>query len=96
MDAVTGVSFLKMLVQQRLVDKEDIDKAVKIASSKSPSAAFDAAQQHFILKHGQGVLDGYLAFAKGTRWLAMLRRDFDRKVFEKAVDELDSLFGGGS
>lgn len=94
MDAQTGIQFLVLLVQQGLADKEDIEKAVEIAGSKSPSASFDAAQLHFTLRHSQSASGGYLAFAKGTRWLAVLRRDSGRKAFEEAVAEFAKLVGG--
>jgi hypothetical protein len=93
-DAQTGIQFLVLLARQGLADKEDIEKAVEIAGSKSPSASFDAAQLAFVLRHGQAVSNGYLAFAKGTRWLAVLRRDSGRKAFEEAVAELVKLVGG--
>lgn len=94
MDAQTGVGFLKLLVAQELADAEDIAKAIEIAKAKSPSASFDAAGRAFAIRHGGAVSNGYLAFAKGTRWLAMVRRDEGQAAFDKAADELRQLVGG--
>ena len=87
MDAKNGLQFLAVLFSDSRypMDFADLEEAVKIARSKSPSSAFDVAQRYYILKHGSSVLNGYLAFAKGTRWLAILRRDEGSNAFETAV-----------
>ena len=93
MDAQTGSNFLAILfVQDQFpMNGDDLEEAIRIASVKSPSAAFDAGQRYYILKHGSAVLDGYLGFAKGVRWLAMIRRDEGRVAFETRVSELRQL-----
>ena len=92
MDAQTGVLFLSLLVQQEKATEGDIEKAIEIAGSKSPSASFKVAQRYFVLQHGTSVQDGYLGFAKGTRWLAIIRRDEGQEAFESKASELRELF----
>lgn len=70
---------------------DDLEEAIRIASVKSPSSAFDAGQRYYIVKHGSAVLNGYLGFAKGARWLAMIRRDEGQAAFEVKVKELWQL-----
>lgn len=90
MDAQRGSNFLAILFlqDQYPMNRDDLDEAIRIASVKLPSSAFDVAQRYYIVKHGSAVLNGYLGFAKGTRWLAMIRRDGGRKAFEQKVNEL--------
>lgn len=94
MDAKTGINFLKFLLQEGKADASDIEKAIETAESKSPSASFDAAARAFALRHGTAVSNGYLAFAKGTRWLAVLRRDSGQAAFDQAAAELRQMTGG--
>ena len=87
MNAENGSQFLAMLLgsDEFPMDADDLEEAIKIASKKSPSGAFDAAQRYYITRHGSAVLDGYLAFAKGTRWLAVIRRNQGQAAFDAAV-----------
>ena len=87
MDARGGVQiFLSLPAAQGRIEAADIEKAIEIASSKSPSASFDVAGLHARIK-GLDQMTG-LVFAKGVRWLAMIRRDEGQEVFEKACAEL--------
>ena len=94
MDAQTGKGFLTLLLNQRLMGKDDLEEAIKIASEKSPTGAFRSAGIYFVGKHGTGIYNGYLAFQKGTRWLAMIRRDEGQAAFDAAVAELRQSAGG--
>ena len=93
MDAHTGTNFLAILFlnDQYPMDGDDVEEAIRIAGKKSPSGAINEAQRYYILRHGSAVSDGYLGFAKGTRWLAMIRRDEGKVAFEKKVVELRQL-----
>lgn len=88
MDARTGINFLRLLLTQGLMDDADLEEAIRIAGEKSPTGSFKAGQLYFIGKHGMNTSDGYLAFAKGTRWLAVLRRDDGQKTYDGAVEDL--------
>jgi hypothetical protein len=70
------------------MDADDLEEAAKIAREKSPSVAFGAARRYYIMQHGWAVSCGYPAFAKGTRWLAMIRRDEGQQSFEAVVEAL--------
>lgn len=89
MDAQTGIGFLKILFRDGRADGTNIEKAIEIAGSKSPSASFDAAALHARL-HGKDQMTS-LTFAKGTRWLAVLRRDEGEEAFKKSVVELRNM-----
>ena len=86
MDARTGVQFLTLLYKEGRVDGKDIEKAIEIAGSKSPSASFDAAGLYTRLMGKDQMTN--LTFAKCTRWLAVIRRDEGEEAFKKAVEEL--------
>lgn len=89
MDARSGVqTFLALPVLQGRLTAEDIEKAIQIASEKSPSGAIRAGQVAFIIAHGSSGQMAALAFGKGCRWLAMVRRDEGQEAFEKAAEEL--------
>ena len=90
MEAKDGIGFLIQLLLDTAypMDREDLEEAIRIAGSKSPSASFGVAQRHYVIRHGSGVHDGYLGFAKGTRWLAMVRRDEGDEAFQVAVTRL--------
>ncbi len=91
MDAKTGTAFLKILFREGKVVGVDIEKAIEIAGTKSPSASFNAASLHARLT-GKGQMTS-LTFAKGTRWLAMIRRDEGDEAFKKAAEELRQMVG---
>lgn len=95
MDARSGIKFLAVLLSDSRypMDAGDLEEAVRIASNKSPSAAFGMAQRYYASRHGSNVHDGYLGFAKGTRWLAVLRRDEGQAAFDAAVAELREVLG---
>lgn len=90
MDAKSVTQFLAILIADSRypMDAVDLEKAIEIAGAKSPSGAFDAAQRYYIMRHGSAVMNGYLAFAKGTRWLAIIRRDEGQKAFEAVIEQL--------
>ncbi len=54
---------------------------VEIASTKSPSAAFDLAAQTAIIYDIMPI-----AAAKATRWLAVIRRDYGQEEFDRVVE----------
>lgn len=85
MNAENGVQFLIALITREYITLEDLKKAIEIAATKSPSAAFRRASEYCVLA---GKREYYLAFAKGTRWLAMLRRDQGQQAFEAEVAKL--------
>ncbi|OGY71107.1 MAG: hypothetical protein A2986_01865 [Candidatus Jacksonbacteria bacterium RIFCSPLOWO2_01_FULL_44_13] len=90
MDAERGHLFLLRLLKDNDIpmDGDDLEKAIEIASRKLPSGAFDEAQRHYITRHGNYVSLGYLTYAKGVRWLAMLRRESGQAAFDAACDAL--------
>ncbi|HNU76170.1 MAG TPA: hypothetical protein PKL88_00435 [bacterium] len=90
MDAQTGVRFLLLLKQAGKADQQDLEKAVKIAESESPSRAIKDAQMHHYLRYGDQV--SALGFGKGTRWLAIIRRDDGDAAFHEKVAELEESF----
>lgn len=80
MDAKTGITFLTHLRMQGVISSEDIEKAVEIASTKSPSRAIKDGQAHAYRQNLGGQVQ-QITFGKGTRWLAMLRRDSGNEIF---------------
>ena len=90
MNAQAGTQFLILLLSsdEYPMDTTDLEEAIRIASVKSPSGAFDAAQLYYATRHGSMVARGYLGFAKGTRWLAMIRRDEGQAAFDRALQQL--------
>lgn len=88
MKAREGIRFLELLLKdpQSGMHALDLEKAIRLASECSPSRSFDRASQYWFLRHGRTMY--YLGFAKGTRWLAMIRRDEGTDAFEAAVDQL--------
>lgn len=91
MDARTGVQFLTLLYKEGRVGGQDIEKAIKIAESKSPSASFDAAVLYARMI-GKDQMTS-LPFAKGTRWLAVLHRDEEQSEFKKIAVALRKMVG---
>lgn len=84
MNAEQGVQFLIALIAGKYITPADLEKAIEIAAAKSPSAAFDCAGQYCVMA---GKREYSLAFAKGTRWLAVLRRDQGQSAFEVEVEK---------
>lgn len=93
MDAQKGINFLvQLLCDSRFpMDTEDMEEAIKIAGENNPSGAFKKAGKYYCLCYGRLIADGYLAFQKGTRWLAVIWRDEGDRAFEKVCDELRGL-----
>ena len=93
MDAHTGANFLLQLLlgDQYPMDGDDLEEAIRIAGEKMPKSAFNEARRYYTLRHGNSTLNGSVGFAKGTRWLAMIRRDEGQMAFEKKVAELRQL-----
>lgn len=93
MEARSGIQFLAMLLSDPRypMDAVDFEEAVRIAGSRSPSAAFGDAERYYVVRHGRAVQNGYLGFAKGTRWLSVLRRDEGQAAFEAAVASLREM-----
>ena len=78
--------FLSEPLGRGQLDAEAIETAIELADQFAPSKAFDRARdwwqrQHSSEWHGLG-------FAKGVRWLAMLRRDSDEKTYTAACHQL--------
>ena len=90
MDAQAGIQFLSLLLSSsgHPMDETDLEKAIEIASRREPTGAFKEAGFHYCRRHGMSVDNGYLAFQKGTRWLAMVRRDEGDKKFQQACESL--------
>ncbi len=63
------------------------EEAIDLASTYAPSSAFDRAQQWW-QRCGTSNQWSALGFAKGVRWLAMLRRDGDTKIFDTVCHQL--------
>lgn len=93
MDAHTGSNFLLQILlnDQFPMDGDDLEGAIRIAGEKMPKSAFNKALRYYKMRHGNSDLNGSLGFAKGTRWLAMIRRDEGEKVFEVKVSKLRQL-----
>lgn len=91
MNAQDGALFLQILLQDQScpMDSDDLEEAIRLAGEYSPSAVFHRAAQYFASKHGE--TRSHLGFAKGTRWLAMIRRDEGREAFCRKADELRRL-----
>jgi hypothetical protein len=68
---------------------EDRERAIEIARKCAPSGAFRLAQLTASAR-GQSIANA-LAFAKGTRWLAVIRRDEGVAAFLSAVEEVRRL-----
>lgn len=94
MDAKRGVeTFLTFPISQGLLTKDDLEKAIEIASEKSPSSAITAGQLAYRIAHPE--CRSTLAvenYGKGVRWLAIIRRDEGQEAFKKAFTELRQLF----
>lgn len=90
MEAREGVLFLRQLLQDSryTMTADDLEEAIRLAGQYSPSAAIDRAGRHYRTAHvGVGEME-ILAFAKGVRWLAVLRRDEGERAFETAAATL--------
>ena len=93
MEAQDGIQFLILLLkdQRYPMDTQDLEAAIKIASRRQPTGAFKEAARHYAARHGSCVASGYLGFAKGTRWLAVLRRDEGEQAFEEICQKLKEV-----
>lgn len=94
MEAEQGMWFLiQLLYPSTQMGKEQIElaakhlrEAIRIASTCEPSSAIKQGKRYYRM-HCINQMH-VLAFGKGTRWLAMIRRDKGQKAFEAAVQEL--------
>ena len=95
MDAQTGSNFLLQLLlnDQFPMDGSDLEEAVKIAGEKMPKSAFNEARRLYKMRHGDSDLNGSLGFAKGARWLAVIRRDEGKAAFGAKVTMLYNALG---
>ena len=66
---------------------EAVEEAIDLASTYAPSSAFDRAQQ-WCQQCGTSNQWSALGFAKGVRWLAMLRRDGEMETFTTVCHQL--------
>lgn len=90
MEAQAGIQFLSLLLSspKHPMDAADLEKAIEIAGRREPTGAFKEAGMHYCRRHGMSIDNGYLAFQKGTRWLAMIRRDEGDGAFVQACESL--------
>jgi len=86
MEAKDGVGFLAFLISVGRMTYRDLKEVIRIAEENSPSSAFDRAARHYGIHYG--IVSEQRAFAKGVRWLAMIRRDDGQDAFQKAADNL--------
>lgn len=93
MKAQAGIQFLSLLLSspKHPMDATDLEEAIEIASRRKPSGAFKEAGKYYCQLHGRQIDNGYLAFQKGTRWLAMIRRDENAAAFKQACESLRTL-----
>lgn len=82
--------FLNGLISQSLMTDDDLQKAIQIAENYQPSSAFKRAQEYWQINK-TGLPISALAFAKGVRWLSMLKRDQGQKVFEAECERLRQI-----
>lgn len=90
MEAHAGIQFLSLLLSspKHPMDVEDLEKAIEVAGKREPTGAFKEAGRYYCSRHGTGINNGYLAFQKGTRWLAIIRRDESDEKFKQACESL--------
>lgn|GEM_PF-2351283 len=87
MDAQTGKQFLiNLLASDYPMDITDLEKAIEIAKEKNPTGAFKEAGRYYYMKYSNTI--GQLSFSKGTRWLAMIRRQNGEQAFKQACTDL--------
>lgn len=86
MEAKDGIGFLAFLISQGRMIYADLKEAIRIAEENSPSSAFDRAARYYGIQHG--IVSEQRAFAKGVRWLAMIRRDESSEAFNEAITKL--------
>ncbi|MBU4580292.1 HD domain-containing protein [Patescibacteria group bacterium] len=86
MEAKDGIGFLAVLISQGYMTYADLKEAIRIAEKNSPSSAFDRAARHYGIHYG--IVSEQRAFAKGVRWLAMIRRDESPAAFYEAITRL--------
>jgi (p)ppGpp synthase/HD superfamily hydrolase len=86
MEAKDGINFLAFLISQGRMTYADLKEAVRIAEENSPSSAFDRAARYYAVQYGN--ITEQRAFAKGARWLAMIRRDESSEAFYEAIAKL--------
>jgi hypothetical protein len=87
MEAKDGINFLAFLISAGRMTYVDLKEAIKIAEENSPTSAYDRAARYYNI-HFCGIVSEQRAFAKGVRWLAMIRRDEDPVVFYEAIAKL--------
>lgn len=95
MEAEQGANFLLLILFDGCypMDGSDLEEAIRVAGEQSVKRAFKDAQQHYKLRHGSSDLNGSLGFAKGIRWLAMIRRDEGTVAFDGKVSALYNARG---
>ena len=88
MTAREGILFLVRLHQSSpgAMAQEDWHQAFEIVASNGSSASFKAAQRYYGSKHS-GSLEA-LAFAKGVRWLSILRQEEGEQAFKEVCEQL--------
>jgi (p)ppGpp synthase/HD superfamily hydrolase len=86
MEAKDGIDFLAFLISQGRMAYTDLKEVIRIAEENSPSSAFDRAARYYGIHYG--IVHEQRAFAKGVRWLAMIRRDESPEAFYEALAKL--------
>lgn len=90
MDSHTGSWFLVQLISHPdcPMIAADLEQAITIARDASHSGAYKRGRAYWIRRYGSNTLNGQLGFAKGMRWLAVLRQGEGQQKFEQRADEL--------
>ncbi len=86
MEAKDGIGFLALLISQGRMAYADLKEVIRIAEENSLSSTFNIAARYYGIRYG--IVSEQRAFAKGVRWLAMIRRDESPEVFYEAIAKL--------
>lgn len=89
MEAKDRIGFLAFLISQGHMAYADLKEAIRIASENSPSSAFDRAARYYAIHYG--IVNNQRAYAKGVRWLAMIRRDESLEAFNEVITKLFTI-----
>ena len=88
MEAREGVLFLVRLYQssKQAMTAEDWSQAFEIAASNGSSASFKAAERYYDSRHSDSLATR--GFAKGVRWLSILRQQEGEQAFKEVCEQL--------
>mgnify|MGYP001583388539 CR=1 FL=1 len=90
MEARDGVQFLSQLLQspQYAMTADDMEEAIVLAARCSPSSAIDRGMRLYRVAHPSAGQMEALAYGKGGRWVAIIRRDEGQEAFEAECAKL--------